>query len=92
MEEMRTEYRIVGRFRKDEKKHVVDWNRKWTYADAVNRLNQLKEQSAREMNAKKRDTEYVGSIGIGTAYYSEYDLLDLTIQSRQVTKWSAMED
>lgn len=40
------------------------------------------------MNAKKRDTEYVGSIGIGTEYYSEYDLLDLEIQSRQVTKWS----
>lgn len=40
------------------------------------------------MNAKKRDTEYAGSIGIGTEYYSEYDLLDLEIQSRQVTKWS----
>ena len=88
MEEMRTEYRIVGRFHKDTKKHVVDWNRKWTHADALQRLAQLKEQSAREMNAKKRDTEYVGSIGIGTEYYSEYDLLDLEIQSRQVTKWS----
>lgn len=88
MEEMRTEYRIVGRFRKDAKKHVVDWNRKWTHSDALQRLAQLKEQSAHEMNAKKRDTEYVGSIGIGTEYYSEYDLLDLEIQSRQVTKWS----
>lgn len=88
MEEMRTEYRIVGRFRKDAKKHVVDWNRKWTRTDALQRLAQLKEQSTREMNAKKRDTEYVGSIGIGTEYYSEYDLLDLEIQSRQVTKWS----
>lgn len=46
MEEMRTEYRIVGRFRKDTKKHVVDWNRKWTRADALQRLAQLKEQSA----------------------------------------------
>ena len=26
-----TECRIVGRFRKDEKKHLVDYNRNWTY-------------------------------------------------------------
>ena len=87
----RTEYRIVGRFRKDDKPHVVDWNRKWTREGALHRLDELKDQSKREMERKKRDTYFAGSIGVGTEYYSEYDLLDLKIQSREVTPWSDVE-
>ena len=96
--ESRKEYRIVGRFRKDDKPHVVDFNRKWNYEDALHRLGELKEQTKREMERKKRDTYFTksievgmffaGSIGLDTEYYSEYDLLDLKIQSREVTPWS----
>ena len=85
---MKTEYRIIGRFRKDEKSHVVDWNLNWTREDAERRLDELKKQSEREMSNKKRTSTQVGMIGVSTEYYSEYDLLDLRIQSRQVTAWS----
>lgn len=84
---IRTEYRIIGRFAKDKKPHVVDYNWEWTLADANRRLNQLIEQ---EKASKKRGwhTDKVGSLGISTPYYSEYELLDLHIQSREVTIWS----
>ena len=85
------EYRIVGRFRKDDKPHLVDWNRKWTYEDALHRLGELQEKSKRNMEREKRDTYFAGSIEVGTEYYSEYDLLDLKIQSREVTPWSDIE-
>lgn len=82
-----TEYRIIGRFAKDDRPHVVDWNRKWTKKDAENRLNQL---IKREAEAKKKGytTDVVGSLGVSTAYYSDYELLDLKIQSREVTQWA----
>ena len=82
----RTEYRIVGRFVKDEKPHVVDFNRAWTEADAIRRLKEL---VAKEELAKKRGKHVstAGCIGIETPYYSEYELVDLQIQSRQVTSW-----
>ena len=86
-EKTRMEYRIVGRFAKDEKPHVVDYSWKWTLADAERRLRELVEQ---EKRAKQRG-EYkavVGSLGVSTPYYSEYELLDLHIQSREVTLWS----
>ena len=35
------EYRIVGRFRKDSKKHIVDFNRRWQKQDAEKRLREL---------------------------------------------------
>lgn len=85
---MKTEYRIIGRFRKDDKSHVVDWNRNWTKEDAERRLDELKRKSEQGMSSKKRTSTQVGMIGVSTEYYSEYDLLDLKIQSRQVTAWS----
>lgn len=84
---MRTEYRIIGRFRKDEKSHVVDRNAKWTKEDAERRLAELKKSAEWEMENKRRKSTQAGSIGVSTEYYSDYDLLDLKIQSRQVTPW-----
>lgn len=82
------EYRIIGRFRKDEKFHVVDFNRKWTFDDAMHRLKELQLKSKREIENKSRSVQTCGSIGISTPYYSEYDLLDLKIQTREITPWS----
>lgn len=82
----RTEYRIIGRFAKDEKPHVVDRSPDWTKEDAEHRLKEL----IHEGELEKRhggSTNYIGSIGISTPYYPEYELLDLKIQSRQVTSW-----
>lgn len=83
---MKTEYRIVGRFAKDEKSHVVDFNRKWSKEDAEQRLREIERQ---EELSKKRgfSSTSAGCIGISTPYYSEYELLDLKIQSREVSPW-----
>lgn len=84
---MKTQYRIIGRFAKNEKPHVVDWNPKWTKDDAERRLRVIK---AEEERAKQRGAyiQAAGSLGVSTPYYSEYELLDLKIQSRQVSEWS----
>lgn len=92
MKGTKTQYRITGRFRGKTERHVVDWSAKWSLRDAMIRLDQLQKQSEREMNSKKRDTQFCGSIGIGTEYYSEYDLLELRIESREVTPWSEVVD
>ena len=76
------EYRIVGRFRKDSKKHIVDFNRKWKKQDVEKRLRELTEESQKEIERK-----CIRSEGLELEYYSEYDLLDLEIQSRKVSKW-----
>ena len=85
--EYRTEYRIIGRFAKDINPHVVDWSPKWKEADAKARLAELE---AREKRAKKlgEHVDMVGCIGISTPYTSDYALVDLKIQSRQVSKWN----
>jgi hypothetical protein len=84
----KTEYRIVGRFRKDTQYHTVDFNRSWSFEDAQRRLRELQLDSEREIITKTRKAIKSGCISIGTEYYSEYDLLDLRIQSRKVTYWS----
>lgn len=87
MKETRTEYRITGRFRKDEKRHVVDFSRKWTKLDAEKRLKELERDVKWEMEHKTQKAVSCGMISVGTQYYSDYDLLDLRIESREVTKW-----
>ena len=89
---MRTEYRITGRFRKDDKCHVVDWNRKWTLADAKHRLNEIQKLAEWEMTHKNCKPNTCGMIGISTEYYSDYDLLELRIESREVSPWSIVEN
>ena len=37
-----TQYRIIGRFAKDTKPRVVDFDHKWTLEDAENRLRELR--------------------------------------------------
>lgn len=83
---MKTEYRIVGRFAKDEKHHVIDRDPKWTKEDAEKRL---KEIVAMEERAKKRGehVQTCGCIGISTKYEPDYALVDLKIQSREVSPW-----
>jgi len=84
---MKTQYRIVGRFAKDEKTHVVDWDPKWTKEDAERRLKELVHQN--ELDKQRGcHVNYVGCIGVSTPYYSEYELMDLRIQSREVSEWS----
>ena len=83
----RTEYRIIGRFAKDEKPHVVDFNRNWTLADAERRLHELVREGKQEKKNGGSTTK-CGCIGISTPYYPEYELLDLKIQSRTVTSWT----
>ena len=68
---MRTEYRITGRFRKDDKRHVVDGNRKWTLDDAKNRLREIQHQTEWEMTQRKCKPTTCGMIGISTEYYSD---------------------
>lgn len=87
MSECRTEYRITGRFRKDEKRHIVDCSWRWTKEDAERRLRELEHEVQWEMEHKRRKSTTCGMIGISTEYYSDYDLLELRIESREVTKW-----
>lgn len=79
---MRTEYRIIGRFVSDEKPHVVDYSWRWSKKDAERRLAELK---AKEERAKKRGEHNDGLVS--TPYYSDYELVELRIQSRQVGSW-----
>lgn len=90
---MRTEYRITGRFRgSGGKRHVVDRDPKWTLADAERRLNEIQKQAEWEMTHKKCKPTTCGMIGISTEYYSDYDLLDLRIESREVSPWSIVNN
>lgn len=87
---MRIEYRITGKFRGSEKRHVVDYDRSWTKEQAESRFEELKLKSEYEMNNKCRKAEACGLISVGTPYYSDCDLLDLKLQSREVTPWSVV--
>ena len=86
MEGFKTEYRIIGRFVKDDKPHVVDWSPRWTEQDAKQRLEELIRAQEKEKRQGGSTTVY-GSIGVSTPYLPEYELVDLKIQSRQVSKW-----
>lgn len=83
---MKTEYRIVGRFAKDEKHHVVDRDPKWSREDAERRLAEIKAQEAKA-KARGEHVQTCGMIGISSPYYKEYELVDLEIQSREVSEW-----
>ncbi len=83
MEEYRTEYRITGRFKEDEKRHCVDSSKKWIKEDAERRLKELQQEAEYEIENKKRKVSRM----VSTEYYSEYDLLELRIESRKVSKW-----
>lgn len=85
---MKKEYRITGRFRKDSTRHTVDRNAKWTKADAERRLKEIEAQSKWEMEHKAVKPTQCGMFSIDTPYYSEYDLLELRIESREVSDWT----
>lgn len=84
------EYRITGRLRCEKKRHIVDFNKKWTKSDVVRRFNEIKHDAELEMEQGARKPNFVGIIGISTEYHSDYDLLDLRIESREVTAWEAL--
>ena len=85
--ETRTEYRITGRFRKDEKRHVVDYSWKWAKEDVERRLKEIEEKEKWQREHKRCKAVQCGMVGISTEYHSDYDLLELRIESREVTKW-----
>lgn len=89
---MTVEYRITGKFRKDDKRHVVDSNRKWTLADAKRRLEEVQRQVEWEIKHRKCKPTNCGMIGITTEYYSDYDLLELRIESREIIPWNIVEN
>ena len=91
MKECKIEYRITGRFRKSDKRHVVDSNRKWTKKDAECRLKEIEQNVKWEMEHKKCKPVVCGMIGISTEYHSDYDLLELRIESREVTNWTEIK-
>lgn len=80
------QYRIIGRFANEEKFHRVDSDPNWTKADAERRLAEIKRD---EENAKRHGGTYqqAGMIGVFTKWYPEYELVDVKIQSREVTSW-----
>lgn len=87
---VRTCYRITGIFRmdlKNGKRHVVDFNNKWSLSDAKRRLAEIQHAANEEMRLKK----VKASADWATPqleYHSDYDLLALRIESRKVTPWS----
>lgn len=84
--EKKYEYRIVGRFRSEEKYHVVGGNshKFKTKEEAEKELKRLKDDSELEMRSKKCKSNGV----VESEYYSDYDLLDLKIQCREITPWA----
>ncbi|HHX66891.1 MAG TPA: hypothetical protein GX708_02400 [Gallicola sp.] len=77
---MKKEYRITGRIRKDEKRHIVDFNKKWTLQDAQKRLKEIELQEEYKRKNKKVK-----------AIQSNYDLLELKIECRDVIPWEIVE-
>lgn len=71
---MKKEYRITGRIRKDEKRHVVDFNKKWTLQDAQKRLKEIEKQEEHQRKNK-----------------SDYDLLELRIECRDIIPWEIVQ-
>lgn len=90
-----TQYRITGIFRVDlptGRRHTVDFDRKWDLNAAQHRLLQIQQESEAEIESKKCKSTAVGSIGVETEYNSDFDLLDLRIESRQVSPWTKVEE
>ena len=87
---MRKEYRITGRIRKDKKRHIVDFNKKWTLQDAQKRLKEIELQEEYKRKNKKVKAIQSGIISVSTEYYSDYDLLELRIECRNVIPWEAV--
>ena len=85
-----TQYRIIGRFAKDTKPHVVDFDSNWTLADAENRLREIRHEEKIEKEQGRTVTQ-VGHIGVTTFYHPDYELLDLQIQSREVSPWKSLK-
>lgn len=90
-----TQYRITGIFRVDlptGRRHTVDFDRKWDLNAAQRRLLQIQHEAEAEIESKKGKSIKVGSIGVETEYCSDFDLLDLRIESRQVSPWNEVKN
>ena len=86
---MKTQYRITGRTRKDVKRHVVDSDVHWSSLEDVKKiLAEIEKQNEWEMKNKTRKAITSGMISAGVEYCSDYDLLELRIESREVSPWS----
>lgn len=83
------QYRIIGRFAKDEEPHTVDFGFK-NLQDAKRRLAEIIDGQTRERKVGYGMTT-AGVIGVRTPYLPEYELKDLKIQVREVTAWTDEE-
>lgn len=86
VKKVHNEYRIIGRFARDEKPHVVDYSWRYSLEDVERRIKEIVEQEKRAKKAKEYKIK-AGSFGISMEYVEGYELLDLQIQTREVTSW-----
>ena len=81
-----TQYRITGIFRVDlptGRRHTVDFDKNWDLDAAQRRLLQIQHEAEAEIESKK---------GKSTEYCNDFDLLDLRIESRQVSPWNEVKN
>lgn len=100
--EFKKELAIEGRFRKDEKFHVVTttvadksekgWHKLKSLEEAKAELERIKREDEWQRQHKRCKPQTCGCIGISTEYYSEFDLVELRIKERQVSKWYLVEE
>lgn len=99
--EFRKEWAIEGRFRKDEKFHVVTrsatdcseigWHWFKSLEEAQDELNRIKRAEEWQRKNKRCKPQTCGMISIETEYYSDFDLVELRIIERQVSNWYIVE-
>ena len=56
-------------------------------------MAEIQAQSDREIASKSRKVMNAGGgLGVSTPYYSEYDWLEIRLESREVTPWEEVLD
>lgn len=83
---MKTEYRVIGRFVCDKEPHLVRGGR-----HEPNLTKKQAEKAIADIIKKQEMAKKKGEFNDGlvsTPYYDEYELVDLKVQSRQVSEWS----
>lgn len=85
-EEFYKVYRITAHFRKYPKKFVVIPSTR-SYSKIVSEFNRIKREAQYEIENRVRKSVDCGMLSVTTEYYSDYDMVDIKIESRLVSKW-----